>query len=92
MSQCIAACEHAHWRLAHFRCNTLCKSDTFMMTLCCTRRLLDYFDEKPAMEVQPEAQNSLLGCWYANMLWYGSTPLGDLCERADALRHRHPAR
>ena len=46
-----------------------------MMTLRCTRRLLGYFDEKLRRDVGAEPVECLLGDWYANLVWYGSTSM-----------------
>lgn len=49
-----------------------------MMTLRCTRRLLRYFEEKPHPDVGAGTVDCLLGDWYANLVWYGSTAMA-LC-------------
>lgn len=49
-----------------------------MMTLRCTRRLLTYFDEKITTGTEPEIPESILGCWYANLVLYRSFPMA-LC-------------
>lgn len=48
------------------------------MTLRCTRKLLVYFDEKHASGPMLEMPDSMLGCWYANLVWYGRVPMA-LC-------------
>ncbi|MCB9852798.1 MAG: hypothetical protein H6819_06860 [Phycisphaerales bacterium] len=49
-----------------------------MMKLRCTRKLIDHFDETHVSGPEPEMPESLLGCWYANLVWYWRIPMA-LC-------------
>lgn len=49
-----------------------------MMKLRCTRKLIDFFEEKHVSGPEPEMPQSILGCWYANLVWHHRFPMA-LC-------------